>query len=119
MESLDWLRRREAGSVLSSLSTGTSGVFSQWTEHIVDSFRSSVSPDTRAFGEAILGKPDPDDCAAFLAGILGENLPEGDCPDFCGTDATRMGLSPSAPPTAWGDLTTGGSTDDWLFFDRP
>ena len=39
----------------------------------MDSFRPSVSPDSRAFVAAILGKPDPDDYAAFLTAILGEN----------------------------------------------
>ena len=70
----------------------------------MDSSRPSVSPDTGAFVAAILGKPDPDDYAAFLAAILGENS---------GDAARRPHFRPSAH--AWGDLTTGGSTDDWLF----
>jgi hypothetical protein len=63
-----------------------------------------VSPDTREFVAAILGKPNPDDYAAFLAAILGENS----------GDAARR-PSFRASTHAWGDLTTGGPTDDRLY----
>ena len=69
----------------------------------MDSFRPSVSPDSRAFVAAILGKPDPDDYAAFLTAILGENS----------GDAARGQVSDQR--ACGGDLMTGGSTDDWPF----
>ena len=70
----------------------------------MDSFRPSVSPDSRAFVAAILGEPDPADYAAFVAALLGENS---------GDAARRSSFRPSAH--AWGDLATGGSTDHWPF----
>ena len=70
----------------------------------MDSYGPSVSPDSRAFVAAILGKPDPADNAAFVAAILGENSADV---------ARRPHFRPSAD--AWRRLTTGGSTDDWPF----
>lgn len=64
----------------------------------------SGSPEAGAFLGAFLGKPDPDDSAAFLAAILHENAEGAAC---------RPHSQPGAP--ACGDLTMGGSTDDWLW----
>jgi hypothetical protein len=64
----------------------------------------SGSPEAGAFLGAILGKPDPDDNAAFLAAILHENSGDAAC---------RPHFQPGAP--ACGDLMMGGSTDDWLW----
>ena len=86
----------------------------------MDSYRPSVSPESRAFAAAILGEPDPDEVAAFARRLLGEPDPY-DCETFLeailGEGSGHAALRPHSPPGAhaWGGLTTGGLTDDRLF----
>ena len=69
----------------------------------MDSCPPGISPETRAFAAAILGKSDPADVAAFVRTLLGEPDPD----DYAATIGEGS--------HAWGDLTTDGSTDDWMF----
>jgi hypothetical protein len=83
--------------------TETAASVSEQREQFMDSYPPGVWLETRAFSAAILDKPDPADVAAFVRTLLGKSDPD----DYAATIGEDS--------HAWGDLTTGGSTDDWMF----